>query len=67
MALCVRCRSSGQRKTRRRSACRQPQVVLDNGKAVAEVFGRMVRAERGRATVENYDKYLPTAMLSKAV
>jgi thymidine phosphorylase len=41
--------------------------VLDNGKA-AEVFGRMVAAQKGPSDfVENYDHYLPTAMLSKAV
>ena len=43
------------------------QAVLDNGKA-AEVFGRMVAAQKGPSDfVENYANYLPTAMLSKAV
>ncbi|HFM1177955.1 TPA: thymidine phosphorylase [Escherichia coli] len=43
------------------------QAVLDNGKA-AEVFGRMVAAQKGPTDfVENYAKYLPTAMLTKAV
>lgn len=37
------------------------QAVLDNGKA-AEVFGRMVAAQKGPSDfVENYDHYLPTA------
>ncbi len=41
--------------------------MLDNGKA-AEVFGRMVAAQKGPTDfVENYAKYLPTAMLTKAV
>lgn len=43
------------------------QAVLDNGKA-AEVFGRMVAAQKGPTDfAENYAKYLPTAMLTKAV
>jgi thymidine phosphorylase len=43
------------------------QAVLDNGKA-AEIFGRMVAAQKGpHDFVENYDRYLPTATLSKAV
>ncbi len=43
------------------------QAVLDNGKA-AEIFGRMVAAQKGpHDFVEHYDRYLPTATLSKAV
>lgn len=57
-------RPAGER--RRRSAC-EITGGADNGKA-AEVFGRMVAAQKGPSDfVENYDKYLPTAMLSKAV
>ncbi|SPY97686.1 thymidine phosphorylase [Proteus mirabilis] len=41
--------------------------MLDNGKA-AEVFARMVAAQNGPTDfVENYNKYLPTAVLSKPV
>jgi thymidine phosphorylase len=41
--------------------------VLDNGRA-AEVFGKMVAAQKGPTDfVENYDRYLPQATLSKRV
>ncbi|MBF3355394.1 thymidine phosphorylase, partial [Leptospira borgpetersenii serovar Hardjo-bovis] len=43
------------------------QSWLDNGRA-AEVFCRMEAAQKGPSDfVKNYDKYFPTAMLSKAV
>ena len=58
MALCVEMLIEARAKL---------QAVLDNGKA-AEVFGRMVAAQKGPTDfVENYAKYLPTAMLTKAV
>lgn len=42
-------------------------AVLDNGKA-AEVFARMVTAQKGPADfIEKVDKYLPAPMLSKAL
>ncbi|MDD9341083.1 thymidine phosphorylase [Providencia heimbachae] len=67
MALCVEMLVSGTLATDRADARKKLQAVLDNGKA-AEVFGRMVAAQKGPADfVENYDKYLPTAVLSKAV
>jgi len=67
MALCVEMLVSGSLAATREEARQKLQAVLDNGKA-AEVFGRMVAAQKGPADfVENYDKYLPTAVLSKAV
>lgn len=67
MALCVEMLISGQLAKDDAEARAKLQAVLDNGKA-AEVFGRMVAAQKGPSDfVENYDKYLPTAMLSKAV
>ena len=48
-------------------ATRKLQAVLDNGKA-AEVFARMVAAQKGPADfIEKMDKYLPAPMLSKAL
>jgi len=48
-------------------ARRKLQAVLDNGRA-AEVFGKMVAAQKGPTDfVENYDRYLPQATLSKRV
>ncbi|WP_067710395.1 MULTISPECIES: thymidine phosphorylase [unclassified Erwinia] len=48
-------------------ATRKLQAVLDNGRA-AEVFSRMVAAQKGPADfIENIDNYLPAPMLSKAV
>ncbi|WP_158781936.1 thymidine phosphorylase [Pantoea sp. BAV 3049] len=48
-------------------ATKKLQAVLDNGRA-AEVFSRMVKAQKGPADfIENMDKYLPAPMLSKAV
>ncbi|EBK3852823.1 TPA: thymidine phosphorylase [Salmonella enterica subsp. enterica serovar Paratyphi A] len=67
MALCVEMLISGNLAKDDAEARAKLQAVLDNGKA-AEVFGRMVAAQKGPSDfVENYDKYLPTAMLSKAV
>lgn len=67
MALCVEMLLSGGLAQNDAGARAKLQAVLDNGKA-AEVFGRMVAAQKGPADfVENVDKYLPTAMLSKAV
>ncbi|RWR00907.1 thymidine phosphorylase [[Pantoea] beijingensis] len=43
------------------------QAVLDNGKA-AEIFGRMVAAQKGPVDfIEKVDRYLPAPMLSKAI
>ncbi|HEQ1859219.1 TPA: thymidine phosphorylase [Providencia alcalifaciens] len=67
MALCVEMLVSGKLAADRDDARQKLQAVLDNGKA-AEVFGRMVAAQKGpKDFVENYSKYLPTAVLSKAV
>ncbi|EOE0522767.1 thymidine phosphorylase [Providencia stuartii] len=67
MALCVEMLVSGSLAANREEARQKLQEVLDNGKA-AEVFGRMVAAQKGPSDfVENYNKYLPTAVLSKAV
>jgi thymidine phosphorylase len=67
MALCVEMLISGKLAKDDTEARAKLQSVLDNGKA-AEVFGRMVAAQKGPADfVENYAKYLPTAVLSKAV
>ncbi|HAT2609487.1 TPA: thymidine phosphorylase [Kluyvera intermedia] len=67
MALCVEMLVSGKLAKDDAEARRQLQTVLDNGKA-AEIFGRMVAAQKGPTDfVENYDKYLATATLSKAV
>ncbi|EIW8234490.1 thymidine phosphorylase [Escherichia coli] len=67
MALCVEMLISGKLAKNDAEARAKLQAVLDNGKA-AEVFGRMVAAQKGPTDfVENYAKYLPTAMLTKAV
>ena len=67
MALCVEMLISGKLAKDDAEARAKLQAVLDNGKA-AEVFGRMVAAQKGPTDfVENYAKYLPTAMLTKAV
>lgn len=67
MALCVEMLISGKLARDDADARAKLQAVLDNGKA-AELFGRMVAAQKGPTDfVENYDNYLPTAMLSKAV
>ena len=67
MALCVEMLISGKLARDEADARRQLQAVLDNGKA-AEVFGRMVAAQKGPVDfIENYDRYLPTATLTKAL
>ena len=67
MALCVEMLIPGKLAKDDAEARAKLQAVLDNGKA-AEVFGRMVAAQKGPTDfVENYAKYLPTAMLTKAV
>ncbi|OAT33253.1 thymidine phosphorylase [Proteus myxofaciens] len=67
MALCVEMLVSGRLADDRQQARQKLQAVLDNGKA-AEVFSRMVAAQKGPSDfVENYNKYLPTAVLSKPV
>ncbi|BDH47210.1 thymidine phosphorylase [Salmonella enterica subsp. enterica serovar Choleraesuis] len=67
MALCAQMLISGGLASDETEARRKLQAVLDNGKA-AEVFGRMVSAQKGpQDFVENYDHYLPAATLSKAV
>lgn len=67
MVLCVEMLISGKLAKDDAEARAKLQAVLDNGKA-AEVFGRMVAAQKGPTDfVENYAKYLPTAMLTKAV
>ena len=67
MALCVEMLISGKLARDEADARGQLQAVLDNGKA-AEVFGRMVAAQKGPVDfIEHYDRYLPTATLTKAV
>mgnify|MGYP000217474232 CR=1 FL=1 len=64
MALCVEMLISGKLA---KNDAEARAKLLDNGKA-AEVFGRMVAAQKSPTDfVENYAKYLPTAMLTKAV
>lgn len=63
MVLCIEMLVSGTLAANRNEACQKLQAVLDNGKA-AEIFGRMVAAQKGLSDfVENYNKYLPTALL----
>lgn len=67
MALCVEMLLSAGLARSDTDARAQLQAVLDNGSA-AEVFGRMVAAQRGPIDfIENYDRYLPAATLSKPV
>ncbi|PHM58777.1 thymidine phosphorylase [Xenorhabdus sp. KK7.4] len=67
MALSAEMLVSGKLAEDRDAAYRQLQAVLDNGKA-AEIFGRMVAAQKGPADfIENYDRYLPTASFSRPV
>ncbi len=66
-ALSVEMLISGKLARDEADARAQLQQVLDNGKA-ADIFGRMVAAQKGPTDfVENYDRYLPAATLSKAV
>ncbi|UQY44774.1 thymidine phosphorylase [Mixta hanseatica] len=67
MALCSEMLISGGLAQNDASARQQLQKVLDNGSA-AEVFARMVAAQKGPADfIEKMDSYLPAPMLSKAV
>ncbi|MDG0799948.1 thymidine phosphorylase [Pectobacterium polaris] len=67
MALCGEMLLAGGLASSADDAHSRLQAVLDNGKA-AEVFGRMVAAQRGPGDfVEHYDRYLPVATLSKPV
>ena len=66
MALCVEMLISGNLAQDDADARRQLQAVLDNGKA-AEIFGRMIAAQKGPTDfMERYDSYLQ-ATLSKPV
>ena len=67
LALCAEMLISGKLAANEREAREKLLQVLDNGKA-AEVFGRMVAAQRGPTDfIEQLDRYLPGAALSKAV
>lgn len=50
MALCVEMLVSGSLAANREEARQKLQEVLDNGKA-AEVFGRMVAAQKAQVTL----------------
>ncbi|MGB9095048.1 thymidine phosphorylase [Erwinia sp.] len=67
LALSAEMLVSGGLAANTEEATAKLQAVLDNGKA-AEVFARMVAAQKGPADfIEKMDKYLPAPMLSKAV
>ncbi|MBN1084621.1 thymidine phosphorylase [Erwinia aphidicola] len=67
MALCSEMLISGGLAATAQEAQAKLQAVLDNGRA-AEVFGRMVAAQKGPLDfIERMDHYLPAPMLSKAV
>ncbi|MFC3394374.1 thymidine phosphorylase [Brenneria rubrifaciens] len=67
MALCEEMLLAGGLADSAADARARLQAVLDNGEA-AEVFGRMVAAQRGPADfVDHYARYLPVALLSKPV
>lgn len=67
MALSAEMLISGGLAADNASARQQLQTVLDNGRA-AEVFARMVAAQKGpNDFIEKMDDYLPAPMLSKAV
>lgn len=67
MALCVEMLVSGKLAVDEAEARVKLKKVLDNGRA-AEVFGRMVAAQKGPSDfVEHYDRYLPAAALCKPV
>ena len=67
LALCSEMLISGGLAADETAARQQLQKVLDNGSA-AEVFARMVAAQKGPTDfMENMGSYLPAPMLSKAV
>ncbi|MCQ4094189.1 thymidine phosphorylase [Erwinia persicina] len=67
LALCSEMLLSGGLAKSHEEARAKLQAVLDNGRA-AEVFARMVAAQKGPADfIERMDSYLPAPMLSKAV
>lgn len=67
MALSAEMLVSGGLAVDNSDAVNKLQAVLDNGRA-AEVFARMVKAQKGPADfIERLDSYLPAPMLSKAV
>lgn len=66
MALCVEMLVSGKLAKDDAEARRQLQAVLDNGKA-AEIFGRMVAAQKARPISSKTMTNTATATLSKAV
>lgn len=67
MALSAEMLVSGGLAVDNSDAVNKLQAVLDNGRA-AEVFARMVRAQKGPVDfIERLDSYLPAPMLSKAV
>ncbi|PKH22580.1 thymidine phosphorylase [Enterobacterales bacterium CwR94] len=67
LALCSEMLISGGLAANDAEARGKLQAVLDNGKA-ADVFGRMVAAQKGPIDfIERMDRYLPAPMLSKAV
>ncbi|QHM73931.1 Thymidine phosphorylase [Mixta intestinalis] len=67
LALCSEMLISGGLAADETAARAQLQKVLDNGSA-AEVFARMVAAQKGPADfIDKMDRYLPAPMLSKAV
>jgi thymidine phosphorylase len=67
LALCSEMLISGGLAADETTARAQLQKVLDNGSA-AEVFARMVAAQKGPADfIDKMDRYLPAPMLSKAV
>ncbi|MDF7660224.1 thymidine phosphorylase [Erwiniaceae bacterium L1_54_6] len=67
LALCSDMLISGGLAANDAEARQQLLRVLDNGQA-AEVFGRMVAAQKGPTDfIARIDSYLPAAMLSKAV
>lgn len=67
LALCSEMLISGGLAANDAEARGKLQAVLDNGKA-ADVFGRMVAAQKGPTDfIERMDRYLPAPMLSKAV
>jgi thymidine phosphorylase len=67
MALCAEMLISGHLAQNEQEARSKLQTVLDNGQA-AERFAQMVAAQKGPTDlITHYDRYLPSATLSKAV